>query len=384
MERNRFVRSRCYYVITTILALAAQGCDSKDSKAAPPIRTGDHHYQAPFHVPSGGGGGRFVARNASCPVAGVPVRDLMINTRYKPGKSADVVDQDAEDAYKEAMAPILAFMAGLTNQANRYIRSDGKDLAAAECARYSLDQWARGEAFTGVSGTAGWFKLSTLLSGLSLSYLQIRDAPTDAAGEEENRRIEQWLAKMAGNLLEFRRNGVTGSPVENNHLYWAGLAIGATGAAIGNQTFFDFGMESFRHGACSVTADGFLPMELKRRHAALHYHVYALQPLFLLAELAERNNQSGYATCDRAMDRLARNVLAGAENPEIFEKKTGSPQKPVFKDGGELPKPLWGWLAIYAGRTALPPSWARRLAATPRLAAAETGGDELALYVSRH
>lgn len=383
MPKNRIIRYRGFYVMASVLTLAAQGCDSRDSKASSPIRLEERHYLAPFHVPSARAGGQVLRQNASCPALGEPIRELAVNTRYKPGKSADVVDPDAEDAYRQTMAPVITFMAGLTSQANRYIRSDGKDLSAADCARYSLDQWARGDAFTSVSGSVGWFKLSTLLSGLSLSYLQIRDAPTDAAGEAANRRIEQWLARLAGNLLEFRQHGVTGAPMENNHLYWAGLAIGATGAAVGSPTFFDFGMEAFKHGACAVTPDGFLPMELKRRHAALHYHAYALQPLMLLAELAEANRQPGYAACDHAIARLADNVLAGADHPEIFENKAGAPQKPVLDQQGGLPKTLWGWLAIYGKRTSLPPFWAQRLARTPRLAAAETGGDELVLYPAR-
>ena len=384
MPRRGIIRFRTYYVMAVVMSLCVQGCDSQDGKASAPLGIGDRHYQAPFQVPSSQARVNLLTQNASCPATGAPLRELVIDTRYKPGKSADVVDPAAEEAYKQAMAPIMVFMAGITNQANRYIRSDGNDLSAADCSRYTLDQWARGDAFSSVSGSAGWFKLSTLLSGMALSYLQIRDAPTDAAGQAANRRIEQWLAGLANGLLEYRRHGVTGSPVENNQLYWAGLAIGATGAAVGNSTFFDFGMEAFRHGACSVTPDGFLPMELKRRHAALHYHVYALQPLMLLAELAERNNQPGYATCGRAMDRLTGNVLAGAENPALFEQKAGAPQKPVLDAGGGLPKPLWGWLAIYARRAEIPPSWARRLAAAPRLAAAETGGDEVVLYAVRH
>jgi poly(beta-D-mannuronate) lyase len=149
---------------------------------------------------------------------------------------------------------------------------------------------------------------------------------------------------------------------------------------VGNREFFDFGMKAFDEGACAVTSDGYLPLELKRGNAALHYHVYALHPLMLLAELAQRNGHSGFEACGGGLRRLAENVLAGAENPANFEQRAGAKQKPVLGQGQDLPKTLWGWLAIYARHATLAPNWQQRLNATSRLAAAETGGDEITLY----
>ena len=364
------------------LALLAVGMLVGCGQGENAFAMGEAAYKAPFDVPAPTSSSSATSSRAgSCPAVGQPLVSLAVNTRYAPGKTADKVSDEAEAEYKEAMAPVISFMASTSNQANRYIRSNGAALDGANCARDALAVWANANALTQVSGTAGWFKQSTLLSGLSLIYLQIRDAPTDAAGRAKNRQIEQWLGRLGAMLLQFRRTGVQGSPVHNNHLYWAGLALGASGAAIGNREFFDFGMSALKEGACSITPQGFLPMELKRGRASLHYHVYALQPLMLLAELAERNHQPGLALCGGAIDRLAKTVLAGADHPQIFEEAAGAPQNSVLGDGAALPKTLWGWLAIYARHTSLPQTWRQRLANSPRLAAAETGGDEITLYL---
>ncbi len=367
--------------IGSALFFAATACNGNTITAS---HNGRQTFDPPFDVPGINTAGNARAPQQACSPTPPAIVKLDVNTRYKAGGAHDVVSAEAEARYKEAMAPIIAYMVDVTLSANRYIKSNGRNIGAADCARSALATWAQANALSQVDGTAGRFKQSTLLAGLALTFLQIRNAPTAASGQADNHKIEGWLLGLAQDLRRYRDSAPLGGPARNNQLYWAGLAIGATGAATGDADSFDFGMNALEDGVKSITADGYLPEELKRGQQALHYHVYSLQPLMLLAELAQRNGRPAYDQNDRALHRLVRTVLAGAKDPSLFGNKVGTVQVPVINDKKPgLPPALWGWLAVYSARFGVPDGWQDLLANSPRLSSAETGGDEITLYMPR-
>ena len=73
----------------------------------------------------------------------------------------------------------------------------------------------------------------------------------------------------------------------NNHRYWAGLAVCAAGITRNDTREFHFGMDALNAGVDEIGPTGALPRELERAAMALHYHLYALAPLIMLAELAK-------------------------------------------------------------------------------------------------
>jgi poly(beta-D-mannuronate) lyase len=112
----------------------------------------------------------------------------------------------------------------------------------------------------------------------------------------------------------------------NNHLYWAGFAISAAAIASDDYRLFEWGMDAYRHGARDIRDDGTLPMEMDRGQMALHYHLYALAPLVLLAEFGEANGLDLYAERDYAIRRLVARSISGLQDPAFFERRTGVPQ----------------------------------------------------------
>src|SRR5262249_52902822 len=113
----------------------------------------------------------------------------------------------------------------------------------------------------------------------------------------------------------------------NNHAYWAGLAVAAAGAAAQRRALFDWGLARARIGIAQVRADGFLPLELERRSLALHYHLFALAPLVMLAELGAVNGVDLYKEGDGAIRRLADRVIMGLADPAPFAAAAGAAQE---------------------------------------------------------
>jgi len=84
---------------------------------------------------------------------------------------------------------------------------------------------------------------------------------------------------------------------------------------------------------------GTLPLEMARGSRALHYHLYALAPLVLLAEFGEANHMDLYARANGAVHRLVNTSVAGIQDPAPFAKATNVPQEvPKTISGGQI-----GW-----------------------------------------
>jgi len=83
-----------------------------------------------------------------------------------------------------------------------------------------------------------------------------------------------------------------------------------------------------------------------RAGMALHYHLYALAPLIMLAELGEANGIDTYSENHNAIDRLVNLCEQGLKHPEIFEKATGVEQNMPDKISGAV----IGWAVPYVKR----------------------------------
>src|SRR5262249_18572681 len=126
----------------------------------------------------------------------------------------------------------------------------------------------------------------------------------------------------------------------NNHLYWAALAAAATGIAADDRALFDWAVARYRFALTQIDADGALPQELARASRARHYHLFALAPLVMVAELGASNGLDLYAEHDGALHRLVARVVGSPDDPAWFERRTGHPQ-----ERGEA---LTGWSLAWA------------------------------------
>ncbi len=175
----------------------------------------------------------------------------------------------------------------------------------------------------------GAYEREWTLGSLALAYLKDpRRARRRRGTRAQRARSISWLCAVAAAVEPpYERAGKTSSA--NNHAYWTGLAVGAAGIACQDRALFDWGIARARIGIAQVGADGILPLELARERLALHYHVFALAPLVMLAELATANGIALYDENDHALRRLADRVIAGLADPHSFERLTGFPQEQV-------------------------------------------------------
>lgn len=282
---------------------------------------------------------RALHDHETCPTPPAPFTgSLEFASKYEgSGKARDELNEDAEARYKSATRPMQELESGLSSLSDHYVRGDS---AAAGCALDWMDRWAQADALLGSANMTGKAVRKWTLAALAFNYLKIKDEPSLDAGER--RRVQDWMVKVANRVIAEHSH----LPPEklNNHFYWAAAAVGATGIATQNDDLMQWAMDSYRRSVQAIDADGVLPREMARRSRALAYHVFALQPLVMLAEMGRVNGVDLYAEDDCALCRLIRRVATGIQDPSYFEQRTGSRQAGADKvDGHDMI-----WVAILA------------------------------------
>ncbi len=74
-------------------------------------------------------------------------------------------------------------------------------------------------------------------------------------------------------------------------------------------------IERLRLGLRQVTAEGALPLELARGRLALHYHLFALEPLAVLEIMARDNGVALAPAADAALRRLFAFTFHALDDP---------------------------------------------------------------------
>jgi hypothetical protein len=121
------------------------------------------------------------------------------------------------------------------------------------------------------------------------------------------------MAKVAGSTEEyFTQRHIKGTnDGTNNHYYWAGFAVMAAGIAADDRKLFDWGVSTYNEAMSRIQPDGTLPLEMARGQRALHYHVFALAPLTMMAEMGYANGLDLYNANNGALKRLIDVTAAG-------------------------------------------------------------------------
>ena len=253
-----------------------------------------------------------------------------------------VIDPAKRKVYEEASAGPTHLGQWSTQAADAY-RTKGSR-AAAVCV-YSLLATAAGqEAMTGTQPTGqSHYVQKWMLAGTAVAYLKVRNS--GAGTPDEDKLIRKWFEKIADRVREYvddqRRK--PDSDAWNNHGYWSGLAVAAAGVAANNTSDFRWGMSAGKTGVDDIGPSGVLTRELARAGMALHYHLYALAPLVMLAEFGSYNGVDLYSENHNGIERLAQLCEAGLEHPEIFQKSTGVAQNmPAKIAGADI-----GWAVPY-------------------------------------
>lgn len=273
----------------------------------------------------------------TCPAMPQLPHDFGTNSYYTDAQHS-VPDPALKKKYEDSVAGINDFSRAVVKAADAYQTTGSHD--AALCVIDSLDAAAKAKALTGTMSTSqAYYVQKWNLAAWSVAYLKVRNAETLAYAKnpaaarisaEQTREITSWLKKLAESSRDYveekRHMSRHPNDSDNNHAYWAGFAVAAAAIAINDRKLFDWGVDEYRRGVREIKDDGTLPNEMARRQMALHYHLYSLAPLIMLAELGETNGVPMYAERKFAIKRLVDRCVLGLEDASFFQQRTGVAQ----------------------------------------------------------
>lgn len=264
------------------------------------------------------------ARPYVCPSV-LPLPRDIVAYDYYTDKRFSIPDPARLNAYRQASSDYDRVMRLAIRAADFYLSSGSRP--AASCVLRILDVQAAAQAMTGtMASNQSDYLRNWTLGALAVTYLKVRGS--DAGTAAERARIEVWLANLARSTQSYfdQRRARHATDGRNNHLYWAGFAIMASGIAADNRSLYDWGISAYRDGLSQIASDGTLPLELARGRRAFHYHLFAAAPLVTMAEFGEANGQDLYAMDHGALSRLVDRCVSGLQGNSWFAAKTGFPQ----------------------------------------------------------
>lgn len=264
---------------------------------------------------------------AACPTPPLPQRDIIADSYYDDPPVYSHIDPVRHAAYEAAVKPLEFYLGKVARLA-----SDGDK----ECTLRWLVAWAEGDAMLGkIEKEQAHYERKWLLAGLALSYAKVRDA----ASGDQRASIDAWLQALADGV---RKHSDAHKGVRNNHYYWEGLAVGATGAVTGNAADLAWARKVFRAAEADIADDGTLPLEMKRGARALHYHLFAAAPLAMLESILDEHSKK--------IDELVAFCVDGKANLNMVAKRAGAAQIGVLDDD-------YDWLPVYFRHTPKPAGW---------------------------
>jgi poly(beta-D-mannuronate) lyase len=269
-----------------------------------------------------------MAHLGSCsatPLVPAPTGEMQIPHHYMQGSNGPINPAEAE-----ATRTYAAFEHRITSGMNQWVATGNQ--AEAQCALAQLDAWAQAKALTNYDPKAysqSWFQAEWSLAsaGVTASVLK-QDTALDPAQQE---RVAKWLRTAAHQLISYEKPGALG----NNHHYWRALAATSIGVLSNDNDLYRFGVDTFKQAVGQEDSNGAFPLEMARHENAIHYQAFALQPLIMIAEFAERQNVDLYSYTDHG--RTIRNAVTflghAIADPGIVKQYTADAQKTNFSAG---------------------------------------------------
>jgi poly(beta-D-mannuronate) lyase len=195
-----------------------------------------------------------------------------------------------------------------------------------------------------MSSRQAYYVQGWVIGALAIAYLKVRNS--GLASPTEVVSLTKWMKDVARQTTNYYDSAMAkpGGELQNNHLYWAGVEVGAIAIAANDRPMFEWAIAGFRNGVQQITSEGTLPLEMRRGQRALHYHLYAIAPLVYLAEFGEDNGVNLFAENGNALKRLVTRTIAGFTGSGYFEHETGIKQD--TPDGPPTAEAI-SWAKIY-------------------------------------
>jgi poly(beta-D-mannuronate) lyase len=282
----------------------------------------------------------------NCPAMAALPHDIVAADYYSDAKHS-IIDPTRYAAYNKAQEVFRAQLDNVEAAADTYQKNGNP--AAVSCVVKTLMADAAADAMTGsMSTNQAEYVRHWTLGALAVAYLKVQQSP--AVAPADNAAISAWMLKVGDAMeayFEARRTKGTDDG-RNNHLYWAGFSAMGAGIVANDHSLFDWGASTYYDGVHFILPDGTLPLEMNRGQRALHYHLFALAPLVMMAEFGEDNGIRMYAENNGAMHLLIKRTLAGLIDNSYFTTKAGAKQD--TPEGGKVKTNDVIWAVPYVKR----------------------------------
>ena len=288
----------------------------------------------------------------------LPPKDLQLFSIYdQTDPTRSKIDPKAQADYKIASKSIVKFEQDLIRMSNNYIKGRAQNSAYAACVLEWLHQAAKNGSYTGKVNAGGLATRQWGLATVASAYIQIQKDPF--LDQRRKKVVEAWLKTLADQLVKAYPNNTAKKSRHNNHLYWASWAVTATSVALDDSDLFRWGIHQFKLAMLQVNPDGTLPLELAREGKALHYHLFAITPLVMIAETAARNGVNLYDFRQGFFHRLIKRSLMALEDPTYFESVALAPQL----SGEDVAQSQLTWVEPYNKRhpSSIGKRWIKKL-----------------------
>lgn len=279
----------------------------------------------------------------TCPAPIHLTPDLTTSGFYADAKGS-IIDPVKWKAYQESSGPVKKLGDEAVAAADAYQATGSRQ--AAQCVLTLEKTAALAKALTGkMSSSQAYFVQGWVVGALAISYLKVRDS--GVVSHSDTKLLMDWMKEVSQQTMDFYTARLAKDPNGQNHLYWAGVQVGAVAIGANDRKLFDWTLMTYRKGIEQISPDGTMPEEMRRGQRALHYHLYAASPMAYLAEYGEVNGIDLYAEGNGAMKRLVDRSIAGLEGSGYFDKATGIKQD--LPDGPPSAEAI-GWAKVYVHR----------------------------------
>jgi poly(beta-D-mannuronate) lyase len=279
------------------------------------------------------------AKGDTCPAPAKVSPDLSAQKYYS--RDSVTIDKAKKSEYLDATNDARTAAGQIVDHADAF-RQAGNPVDA-QCAANLILNLAKRNALGGVmrGNQANIFR-AWMLNAFATSWLKVRQQ--GGLDTQAQTQIKDWLAELASQTMAFHKIYRPEMKAQNLR-YWAGLAVMNAGIAANRQDFFDWGIAWGIAGANAVLPDGTLQEEVHRKARARKYHLFALQPLVAIAEIAWQNGIDLYSLNSHGIERVARMTLRSLTDPSLLKTRSGQTQARQTVQGTNLE-----WLGPLAKR----------------------------------
>ncbi len=295
---------------------------------------------------------RLIDKPFTCPSPLEPKITFSAGSIYKDTPCKCEIDPDKKAKYEQEVKSVYNFAKSITSLSDLYVATPTERNEIAQCVAQQIELWAYTDAMLGEHpAPVGYHKSAQVLGAVSLTYLKLQEAE-NVDYPSVNNNLGQWLRALSQQVIDYYENMAGPNTSNNNHRYWDSYHIGTAAIVLNDTELFSWAMQGLEIGINQIQENGTLPLEIQRGDRAHAYHLYALQALTGLAELAIKNKSSmpipyyPYSKNNGALTRLSNLLL----NEELDKSTSVFPIKIAMKCHQSA------WMEIYLRHSGRQPS----------------------------